>query len=108
MFAKELDSLSLASDIADELFPNITGAMYGRDQTFIATLRALLHSRMIPEDRVRMYYTSKRATARDTERFGKKGSKYLKYCFEGLTLSQTRHLPEFFMSTVFAQLPRKI
>ena len=84
MFAKELDSLSLASDIADELFPNITGAMYGRDQTFIATLRALLHSRITPEDRVRMYYTSKRATVRDTERFGKKGSKYLKYCFEGL------------------------
>ena len=51
MFAKEIDSVSLATDIADELFPNITGSVYGRDVTFIATLRALLHQRVPAEKR---------------------------------------------------------
>lgn len=85
MFAKEIDSVSLATDIADELFPNITGSVYGRDVTFIATLRALLHQRVPAEERVRMYYTSRRVTKREEELYGKKGSKYLAKCFEAAT-----------------------
>lgn len=50
MFSKEIYNLTLTSDIAAEVFPNICGRAYGSDNTFLATLRALLASRMTSDD----------------------------------------------------------
>ena len=45
MFTKEICNITLANDIADRLFDNIT-AHHFMDQTFKATLRAMLHGRL--------------------------------------------------------------
>lgn len=50
MFSKEICNLTLTSDIAEDVFPNIIGRTYGNDNTFLATLRALLASRMASDD----------------------------------------------------------
>lgn len=50
MFNKELYNLTLTSEIANEVFPNISGRAYGTDQSFLATLRALLAPRMSESD----------------------------------------------------------
>ncbi len=50
MFNKELYNLTLTSEIANEVFPNISGRTYGSDQSFLATLRALLAPRMSESD----------------------------------------------------------
>lgn len=46
MFSKRITSLTLTSEVADEIFSNIRGESYKDDRTFVATLRALLGSRM--------------------------------------------------------------
>lgn len=54
MFNKEIYALTLTSDIANEIFPNICGDGYNGDNTFLATLRALLAPRMKEEDFVNL------------------------------------------------------
>jgi len=46
LFLKELYNITLANDIAGQLFDNITAANYRADKTFTATLRAVLHKRL--------------------------------------------------------------
>lgn len=50
MFTKEISSTTLTNDIADNLFDNITASSYGADQSFAATLRAVLHNRLPTEE----------------------------------------------------------
>ena len=54
MFSKELGNITLASDIADNLFHNITANSYGIDKSFAATLRALLRKRLPDGQSVRV------------------------------------------------------
>ena len=46
MFSKELENLTLANSIANNLFSNITANRFGIDRSFSATLRALLRKRL--------------------------------------------------------------
>ena len=57
MFTKILDDLTLANRFADEIFRNITGDTYNGDVSFIATMRALLSSRVGAEE-IKESYTS--------------------------------------------------
>lgn len=46
MFKQSVSSTMLTSEAANIFFPHITGEMYGSDQTFLATVRALVAPRM--------------------------------------------------------------
>ncbi len=46
MFTREITHMTLTNDVANNLFDNITAMPYGADQTFTATLRAVLHKRL--------------------------------------------------------------
>ena len=46
MFTKEVFNITLADEVADRLFDNITASNYGADRTFTATLRVMLHGRL--------------------------------------------------------------
>lgn len=46
MFKQSVSSTMLTSDAANIFFPNITGDMFGNDNTFLATVRALVAPRM--------------------------------------------------------------
>ena len=46
MFTKEISSITLTGETADSLFDSITADSFGRDTTFAATMRALLHRRL--------------------------------------------------------------
>ena len=46
MFSTELENLTLANSIANNLFSNITANRFGTDKSFSATLRALLRKRL--------------------------------------------------------------
>lgn len=48
MFKQSITSTAMTTDAANIFFSNITGAMFGSDNTFLATLRALIAPR-IPE-----------------------------------------------------------
>lgn len=50
MFNKELYNLTLTSDIANDVFPNISGQSFGNDNSFLATLRALVAPHMTSDD----------------------------------------------------------
>lgn len=52
MFSKSFNYLTLTSEIANELFPNIIGDCYSNDTSFVATLRALVAPRMSKDDAV--------------------------------------------------------
>lgn len=52
MFSKNFYYLTLTSEIADDLFPNIFGDCYSNDASFIATLRALVAPRMSKDDTI--------------------------------------------------------
>lgn len=80
MFTKEVNSLTLVSDIADEIFPRINGSFYGGDQSFVATLRALLYSRLPEDESVTMKYSNRRAQKREAELFDKKDNHYINEC----------------------------
>ena len=54
MFNKEIHSITLANDIADRLFDNISAQNYAADQSFTATLRAILHKRLPGGESVRL------------------------------------------------------
>lgn len=69
MFAKEIYGLTLTNDLADGIFPNINGVAYRNDTSFVATLRALLHSRVPKEESV---YLEKQESAYNAENLSKK------------------------------------
>ncbi|MBR4022693.1 MAG: hypothetical protein IKI94_08940 [Ruminococcus sp.] len=52
MFNKELYGLTLTNEIANEMFPNIVGATFNGDNSFLATLRALLAPRMKKKEHI--------------------------------------------------------
>ena len=58
MFSKEISGLTLTNGIASTLFQNITGNKFRSDESFVATLRALLHSRVPKEESVTLQYSS--------------------------------------------------
>lgn len=57
MFSKEISGLTLTNGIASTLFQNITGTKFRSDESFVATLRALLHSRVPKEESVTLQYS---------------------------------------------------
>lgn len=57
MFSKEITGLTLASEVASSLFRNIRGITFRGDESFVATLRALLHSRVPQEESIRLRYS---------------------------------------------------
>ena len=54
MFTKDLWSLDLTQDVAETVFPNIVSFGTQYDLSFLATLRALLYSRISKEDSIRL------------------------------------------------------
>lgn len=56
MFSKEISCLTLTSGIASAMFPNITGDHFGRDESFLATLRALLYNRVPEDEAVHLFF----------------------------------------------------
>lgn len=64
MFSKILNCLTLTSEIANDVFPNIYGGSYDGDTSFLATLRALVAPRMSKEDT--LYLTARSNTYRET------------------------------------------
>lgn len=58
MFPNSITSTPLTTRTADAVFDNILASSYGDDISFSATLRALLYSRMKPEDKLFLYFTS--------------------------------------------------
>lgn len=50
MFTRSFDYLTLTSEIANELFPNVYGDCFNTDTSFVATLRALVAPRMSKDD----------------------------------------------------------
>ena len=54
MFNKIINSITLTSEVADRLFSNVTD-MGTPDQSFLATLRALLRTRLQQNEEVRLY-----------------------------------------------------
>jgi hypothetical protein len=46
LFTTAMNTITLANDIADRFFINITADNFGLDRSFTATLRALLHKRL--------------------------------------------------------------
>ena len=54
MFRKNLNNLTLASDVAGEFFPNISGDTWREDGSFIATLRATLAGRIEASESVQV------------------------------------------------------
>lgn len=58
MFNKNLGAIApFISDVADEMFPNINGVDYRGDNSFVATLRALLPKRMPEGSNIRVLYS---------------------------------------------------
>lgn len=58
MFKKSIESTPFTSDVADSLFHNINGERYGNDNTFLATLRALIAPRIKEEESIMLRFTS--------------------------------------------------
>ena len=56
MFRKIIENTQFTSDIANEMFPNISGGVYQGDVSFLATMRALLAPRMKDEDRINIAF----------------------------------------------------
>lgn len=56
MFSKEITGLTLANEIASTVFPNIGGNKFRNDESFVATLRALLYSRVPKEESITLRY----------------------------------------------------
>lgn len=56
MFPKIITGLTLASSAASQLFTNITGGVYQQDESFLATMRALLYRRVPKNESVAMGY----------------------------------------------------
>lgn len=56
MFANEITGLTLASEVADVMFPNIAGDSYRADVSFVATMRALLSSRVPDGESVYLHW----------------------------------------------------
>ena len=62
MFRKTISQTLLTSDLANEVFPNIYGSDFNGDVSFVATLRALMSSR-VPENEHIEYRYKKRANS---------------------------------------------
>lgn len=58
MFIQEVRGLTLTSAVADTLFQNITGTNFGYDESFLATLRALVYDRIQKEESVTLKYSN--------------------------------------------------
>ena len=56
MFNNELNDLTITSSEADDYFPNIRTISRGPDSTFLATLRALLVTRMTGGEEIMLYH----------------------------------------------------
>lgn len=65
MFSKEITGLTLTNEIASDLFQNINGANFRSDESFVATLRALMYSRVPKEESITLRYSTSRFSAGD-------------------------------------------
>lgn len=58
MFSNIISGLTLTSQVAEGLFQNISGSSYMKDETFVATLRALLYKRVSKEESIHLSYST--------------------------------------------------
>ena len=65
MFTKEIYGLTLANAVADAMFPNISGVKYRNDESFTATLRALMHERVPAGGSIKLERTASRYNERE-------------------------------------------
>lgn len=56
MFKETVTSTPFTSDQVNPMFQNITGLSFGRDLSMLATLRALMPTRMSGDDVIKVYY----------------------------------------------------
>lgn len=63
MFTREISGLTLTSQVADNLFPNIGGNRFRNDESFVATLRAVMYNRVPKEESISLQYNNSRYTA---------------------------------------------
>ena len=61
MFSKEITGLTLTNEIASTVFPNIGGDKFRNDESFVATLRALLYSRVPKEESITLRYKDRKS-----------------------------------------------
>lgn len=69
MFKTAINSTPLTSDIANDFFNNINGPSYDGDVSFIATLRALVASRMKEDEQIHVYNASSSYSTDHFERY---------------------------------------
>lgn len=67
MFRNTITQTPFTGDIADVMFPCITGGKWREDDSFIATMRAILPSRMKDGDAIALEFHESSATAFDTK-----------------------------------------
>ena len=58
MFKTSISSTPLTTDAANSYFQNVTGGRFGNDDSFLATLRALVAPRMKDGESVNLYFGS--------------------------------------------------
>ena len=58
MFKKSIASTPLTTDTANSFFRNISGERFGTDNSFLATLRALVAPRIKDEESITLRFTS--------------------------------------------------
>ena len=63
MFRSSVDQTPFTTDAANAYFTNITGDSFGRDRSFLATLRALLAPRMQEGDSINLIFGSSNLTS---------------------------------------------
>lgn len=59
MISRCINQVRLASDVADEFFPNIKGDIYREDVSWLATMRAMLPSRISSDQKVQLHLLDK-------------------------------------------------
>lgn len=57
MFNQTITSTPFTTQTANAYFKNITGSAFRNDVSFLSTLRAVLNSRLSPEDRIQLVFT---------------------------------------------------
>ena len=67
MFSRNLSNITLTNDLAEQAFGNVCGDSYNGDTSFVATLRALLLSR-VGTNSVRLFYKSVNLSRSSIER----------------------------------------
>lgn len=90
MFIREINETTFTTDIADELFSNITGDGFRYDRTFISTMRALLFNRMDEGETVKLTFAESCKKVEDIRSAGRTKKSVMSALFtQGFDLTTT-------------------